>query len=52
MNTGSGMALSSSRSRMIRRPVDQVVSTVKLIAATSSVEPMPPSGIFVMFDAK
>ena len=51
MNTCSGTALSSSRSRISCRPVAQVVSTVKLTAATTSGN-QPPSGILVMFEAK
>ena len=51
MKTGSGSALSSSRSRNSRRPVAQVVSTVKITAAATSGN-QPPSGILVMFEAK
>ncbi len=51
MNTGSGSADLASRSRMIRRPVAQVVRTVKLTPATSSGN-QPPSATLVMFDAK
>ena len=51
MNTGSGSADSSSRSRISRRPFAQVVRTVKLTSATSSGN-QPPSGILVMLDAK
>ena len=51
MKTASGSADFRSRSRSSCRPLAQVVSTVKLIAATSSGN-QPPSGILVMFDAK
>ena len=46
-----GIAVSSSRSRISRRPVDQVVSTVNRTAATTSGN-QPPSGILVTFEAK
>ena len=51
VNTGSGMADSSSRSRISLRPVAQVVSTVNRTAATTSGN-HPPSGILVMLEAK
>ena len=41
----------ASRARISWRPLAQVVSTVKLIAAMSSGN-QPPSGILVMFEAK
>ena len=51
MKTSSGSASCSSRLRISARPVAQVVSTVKIIAATTSGN-QPPSAILVMFEAK
>ena len=47
----SGSASCSSRRRISARPVAQVVSTVKMIAATTSGN-QPPSSTLVTFDAK
>lgn len=51
IKTGSSMLLSSNRTRIRRRPIDQVVSTVNNTAATAS-ENQPPSGILVTFEVK
>ena len=51
MNNSTGIAPSWRRWRTRRRPVAQVVSKVKVIAATSSGN-QPPSGILVTLEAK